>query len=85
MMSALADPVEILPSTPKVEKFRTEMCKNYELTGECRFGDNCSFAHSKNNLMIKTDLPCKYKTKMCKKYQTNGYCPYGQRCMFMHG
>jgi hypothetical protein len=26
-------------------KYKTEMCKNWELTGGCVFGDSCSFAH----------------------------------------
>ena len=30
------------PSTPHVHKFRTEMCKNYELYGKCKYGDEVS-------------------------------------------
>lgn len=30
------------PSTPYVHKFRTELCKNFELTGKCKFGDEVS-------------------------------------------
>lgn len=30
------------PTTPYVHKFRTEMCKNYELYGYCKFGDEVS-------------------------------------------
>jgi len=68
-MSTLADPTETpgLVSTPEIHKFRTEMCKNFE-SGHCAFGDRCSFAHSKNQIMFRTDLPVNYKTKMCRKY-----------------
>jgi hypothetical protein len=72
------------PSTPYVHKFRTEMCKNFELYGKCKFGDECSFAHSREQLMIKTDVSVLYKTKLCKKFSTTGYCPYGVRCQFIH-
>lgn len=30
------------PSTPHVHKFRTEMCKNFELYGKCKYGDEVS-------------------------------------------
>ena len=31
-----------MPSTPHVHKFRTEMCKNFELYGKCKYGDEVS-------------------------------------------
>lgn len=27
------------------KKKKTELCKNFTLKGECKFGDECSFAH----------------------------------------
>ena len=33
---------EFTPSTPYVHKFRTELCKNWELTGKCKYGDEVS-------------------------------------------
>ena len=30
------------PSTPYVHKFRTELCKNWQLYGKCKFGDEVS-------------------------------------------
>ena len=33
---------DFVPSTPHIHKFRTEMCKQFELTGKCRFGDKVS-------------------------------------------
>lgn len=87
LLTTLADPSEAvgLVSTPDIHKFRTEMCKNFEQSGHCPFGDRCSFAHSKNQIMVRTDLPVNYKTKLCRKYQLNGSCPYGSRCQFKHG
>jgi butyrate response factor 1 len=49
-------------------KFKTELCKNWELRGSCKFGDKCSFAHGKHQLQSKTALHSKYKTKPCKQY-----------------
>jgi hypothetical protein len=30
------------PTTPYVHKFRTEMCKNFETYGRCKYGDEVS-------------------------------------------
>lgn len=30
------------PSTPYVHKFRTEICKNWMMTGTCKYGDQVS-------------------------------------------
>jgi hypothetical protein len=65
-------------------KYKTEMCKNWELRGNCKFGDRCCFAHGKHELKGKTITHVKYKTKPCKQYHQTGYCPYGQRCQYLH-
>lgn len=33
---------DFTPSTPYVHKFRTEICKNFELHGKCKYGDEVS-------------------------------------------
>ena len=60
------------------------MCKTFELTGKCKFGEKCSFAHSKTNIMVKTQVSANYKTKQCRTFMSKGYCPYGVRCQFIH-
>ena len=35
---------DFTPSTPYVHKFRTEMCKNFELYGKCKYGDQVSIS-----------------------------------------
>jgi len=65
-------------------KYKTELCKNWELRGVCKFGDKCCFAHGKHELKNKTLIHVKYKTKPCKQYHQTGYCPYGQRCQYLH-
>jgi hypothetical protein len=65
-------------------KYKTEMCKNWELRGNCKFGDKCCFAHGRHELKSKVLTHIKYKTKPCKQYHQTGYCPYGQRCQYLH-
>jgi hypothetical protein len=65
-------------------KFKTEMCKNFQLKGTCRYGDKCSFAHGFHELKTKTHLSTHYKTKMCKQYHFYGFCYYGYRCQYIH-
>ena len=68
-----------------LKKYKTEMCKNWELFQQCKYGNKCRFAHGKDELLEK-NLPNKqkYKTKDCLSFSTTGVCPYGQRCLFQH-
>lgn len=61
-------------------KYKTEICKNWELTGFCMFQDSCSFAHGIHELNTKQNVPKNYKTKLCKRFHEDLYCPYGPRC-----
>jgi len=65
-------------------KYKTELCRNWELWGKCKFKDTCSFAHGKDELHRKTHLPSNYKTKPCKQFHAQLHCPYGVRCQFLH-
>ncbi|TNV80570.1 hypothetical protein FGO68_gene4207 [Halteria grandinella] len=65
-------------------KYKTELCKNWELTGACVFEDACSFAHGAHELNSKPHVPKNYKTKLCKRFHEELYCPYGPRCQFRH-
>lgn len=49
-------------------KLKTEMCRNWELTGKCVFKDTCSFAHGEHELVKKKHLPPNYKTKACVQF-----------------
>lgn len=35
------------------QKFKTEMCRNWELNGKCKFGTECTFAHGTHELLQK--------------------------------
>ena len=65
-------------------KFKTEKCKNYELFGDCKFGQNCFFAHGKVELRSKITFSHFYKTKLCRNYFKGGFCHYSSRCQYFH-
>lgn len=43
---------EFTPSTPYVHKFRTEMCKNWEVYGKCKYGDEVSILFQFSSAII---------------------------------
>ena len=54
------------------------------MTGKCKYGDSCAYAHGKENLRSKVTNTTAYRTKKCVQFFENGYCPYGSRCQFQH-
>ena len=62
------------------------MCKNIIHFGECKFGSNCSYAHSKEELLKKKHVQSNYMTKLCTQFHDHevGVCAYGERCQFLH-
>ena len=65
-------------------KYKTELCKYYEINGYCKYGDKCAYAHGKDNLRSKVTNTTAYRTKKCTQFFEQGYCPYGSRCQFAH-
>ena len=65
-------------------KYKTELCKYYEINGYCKYGDRCAYAHGKENLRSKVTNSTSYRTRKCSQFFENGYCPYGNRCQFAH-
>ena len=72
------------PRHKNSDKFKTEICRNFELYGKCQWGDNCTFAHGKAELRTKTVFNDHYKTKICNHYHKRGLCPYSSRCQYFH-
>ena len=66
------------------KKYRTELCKYFEINGRCKFGDNCIFAHGKENLRENLCKKSGYKKRPCVNFFDKGYCMYGNRCQFSH-
>lgn len=70
---------------PVPNKYKTEICRNWELEGYCRFGDECTYAHGNQELNKKVAMPSNYKTKVCKQFtEAPFFCPYGEKCQFIH-
>lgn len=63
--------------------YKTEMCRNFEESGVCKYSDRCQFAHSLNELRDVERHP-RYKTEICKNFLENRFCKYGKRCCFVH-
>ncbi|KAI5192802.1 hypothetical protein NEMIN01_2225 [Nematocida minor] len=70
-------------SKKKISLYKTEICKSFENSNFCTYGDKCQFAHSLNELRDIERHP-RYKTELCKTYTTFGECTYGKRCCFIH-
>uniref|UniRef100_UPI00398E6D0E mRNA decay activator protein ZFP36L2 n=1 Tax=Pristiophorus japonicus TaxID=55135 RepID=UPI00398E6D0E len=64
-------------------RYKTELCRPFEESGTCKYGDKCQFAHGMHELRSLTRHP-KYKTELCRTFHTIGFCPYGPRCHFIH-
>ncbi|KAF7635052.1 hypothetical protein Mgra_00005493, partial [Meloidogyne graminicola] len=62
--------------------YRTEICRAFNKTGICAYGDDCRFAHDLSDLRLRQVCLThpKYKTKLCKNFSTTGFCIYGSRC-----
>lgn len=64
-------------------RYKTELCRPFKETGECKYGEKCQFAHGENELRTVQRHP-KYKTEYCRTFYGVGLCPYGSRCHFLH-
>ena len=67
----------------KLNLYKTELCRSWEETGTCRYGNKCQFAHSGEEVR-GIDRHPKYKTEMCKTFWERRTCPYGKTCCFIH-
>ncbi|EFC42925.1 predicted protein [Naegleria gruberi] len=65
------------------DRYKTELCRSWEETGYCRYGDKCQFAHGRHELRLVTRHH-KYKSELCNNYHYEGTCMYGIRCCFIH-
>lgn len=64
-------------------RYKTELCRGFQETGSCKYGNKCQFAHGEAELRGLFRHP-KYKTEPCRTFYNFGYCPYGSRCHFIH-
>jgi hypothetical protein len=71
------------PKSKKTALYKTELCRSWDETGSCRYGNKCQFAHSDEEIRPVERHP-KYKTELCRTFWERGVCPYGKRCCFIH-
>uniref|UniRef100_A0A2C9JLE9 C3H1-type domain-containing protein n=1 Tax=Biomphalaria glabrata TaxID=6526 RepID=A0A2C9JLE9_BIOGL len=73
----------VLHRSVNSSRYKTELCRPFEESGSCKYGDKCQFAHGYHELRNLARHP-KYKTELCRTFHTVGFCPYGPRCHFIH-
>ena len=61
------------------KKYKTEICKNW-VYAECKFGDNCTYAHGEEDLRVNKTK----KNVKCANFSEKFVCPYGSKCQFSH-
>ena len=64
-------------------KYKTSLCKYYNNSNGCFFGDKCKYIHEKIS-EIKNSFSKNYHDKIKCKYWESGNCFYGNSCHFFH-
>lgn len=81
VMSERMDTDEFIPLDP--EKYKTELCRSFQVHGSCKYSFRCNYAHGLGQLRSPSRHG-KYKTRNCQSYHRTGFCRYGARCSFIH-
>ena len=55
------EPVDIYKEKDCDPKYKTELCKTYEDSGFCPYGNKCRFAHGRKELFEKAEKIYNYK------------------------
>jgi len=74
---------KVLRDEDKFDADGVELCRNFRNTGECRFGDNCTYSHVPGG-------PIGHPAKRavageCYEFKEKGACKFGAECRFKHG
>lgn len=72
-----------LPRKAKSRLYKSELCRAFMNTGQCKYGGKCQYAHGECELRF-VQKSKNYKTIRCKTFWTTGFCKYGNRCCFVH-
>lgn len=81
VMNERMDTDEFIPLDP--EKYKTELCRSFQVHGSCKYSFRCNYAHGLGQLKSPSRHG-KYKTRNCQSYHRTGFCRYGARCSFIH-
>ena len=71
LAKCLLEDIKVIPENAFGSDKNERMCTNF-MSGHCRFGAGCHFAHRKENV------------KMCNGW-IKGTCTFGKRCWYRHG
>jgi hypothetical protein len=79
-----------LSGRPKMQFYKTNMCKAFVARGKCSYGKECKFAHHVSELRplpegVEQEKTTKYKTSLCQAFMDHNFCRYGVRCQYAHG
>jgi len=67
-----------------VGKDGKEICRSFRNNGECRFGSDCKYEHSKGDPIAVPERDYKPKGD-CHSWEKEKKCRFGDRCRFLHG
>jgi hypothetical protein len=65
-------------------RYKTELCRHYEESGDCPHGQQCLYAHGQQELVPFRGRHRKFKTQLCKAFHCEGFCSFGPRCSYIH-
>ena len=85
-------------SKPNAQFFKTRICQRFATTGQCHFGETCTYAHGAHELRANqgsarvtfagTDGAAlshpREKTQMCRFIGTPDGCRFGDSCRWAH-
>ncbi len=69
---------------PKNQRYKTQLCKNFELDNSCKWGKNCSFAHGLSEMKINSKDLTFNNQIVCKDYYELLDCHQNPFCPFLH-
>jgi hypothetical protein len=98
-MSGGEQPVMLVPRDQAEMRsvlHKTKLCGDFIRTGQCTYGDHCTFAHGAHELRAQpkftTGKDAQFEplqtgeaVKYCKNFLKDGNCKFGDRCKFYHG
>lgn len=64
---------------------KTATCTSFMRYGNCRYGDDCHFAHGRQEMRQRPQNEFwKERGKVCHSFADTGSCAYGDSCKYRH-
>lgn len=83
--AAEEEEVNTIP-TLLVKEEEKEECKRFKRTGECKFGDECTYLHVRDVKPTSetTTTATTSSTEVCKSWKNAGKCTFSNNCRYLH-